>query len=555
MNASDQSSHLREKLRGKPWAGHKAALPQTPPTMLAAEELQLLNWLAAHHCTGEGLIVDGGCFLGGSTYALASGLAANPAAANRGAVIHTFDLFNTTTDSFDPSFAVHGLKPGEPFLARFRENLAQHLGRIEIHEGDLLGQTWGVEKIEILFLDCCKTTALHDHAVKIWFPRLIAARSVVIQQDFGWWHYSWGNIIMEAFKEHFVVLDDLPNASRVYLCVKEIPEEKAARLSYASLGGDERLRLMEDSLKTVTRGDFTSRMLVNYAQEANQLGRHELVQKILLSIFASPRADLVNPVVVKMFPDQFLGPGLLSFPEGLNDPRLSLISQTCSQDRIAIYSLVYATQPRRVLEIGRARGGSTLIIASALSHVPGSVFVSIDPNSHDEHSINPKLEESLKDRVNFIHGCSPAENARAFELAKGKFDFVFIDATHYYEAVLADIRGVAPYLAEDAVLLFHDAFYPGVDDAIAMALKTERGLTDCGMVATLAYHGSAAQTYRGKPEVYGGVRMLRYKVSRPGAGPREAFDESAGDPGASRKRTFFNKLKRSIRKRLGKPVE
>lgn len=580
MNEGTDNSQLPEKLRGQPWRSHKADMPQPPPTMLAPEELQLLHWLTARYHTGEGAIVDGGCFLGGSTNALASGLAANPAAANRGKVIHSYDLFNTTTEFFDPTFALYGLKPGESFLALYKKNLAPFLDRIEIHEGDLLQKAWGSEKIEILFLDCCKLTTLHDHAVKIWFPRLIPGKSIVIQQDFGWWYYSWGNIMMEVFKDHFVVLDDLPIASRVYLCVKAITEEQAARLTYASLSGDDRLRYMEDSLKTVTREDFKSRMLVNCAQEAHMLGRTELLQKIILSIFASPRADLVNPVVVKMFPDQFSGPGLLPFPAGVDDVRLSLISQTCTQDRIALYGLIYSIQPKRVLEIGRARGGSTVVIASALLHVPGSVFVSIDPNNLDEHSISPKLEASLKDRVTFIHGFSPAENARAFAAAKGKFDFVFIDGNHYYEACLEDIRGVVPYLAEDAAVLFHDAFFPGVEDAIAAALEREPALVDCGLVSTLAYFGSASQTYRGRPQVFGGIRMLRYRTSgggyASGAGSAGAASllkrvqrlegqlaeatkqigaAAAPAPGEPRKRSFLKKLKRSIRKRMGRPPE
>jgi len=574
MNEGNQSSQLPEKLRGQPWCNHKCDLAQMPPTMLSAEELRLLHWLAASYYSGEGLIVDGGCFLGGSTSALASGIAANPALGSKARVIQSYDLFNTTTDFFDPTFGVYGLKPGESFLGLYKKNLAPFLDRIEIHEGDLLKQTWDKGKIEILFLDCCKLTTLHDHAVKIWFPHLIPGKSVVIQQDFGWWYYSWGNIMMEVFKDHFVVLDDIPTASRVYLCTKAITEEQAARLTYAGLSGDERLRYMEDSLKTVTRDDFKSRMLVNHALEAQQLGRQELLQKIILSIFASPRADLVNPVVVKLFPEQFAGPPLLPFPAGFDDIRLSLISQTCTQDRIALYGLIYSTQPKRVLEIGRARGGSTVVIASALLHVPGSVFVSIDPNNLDEHSISPKLEESLKDRMGFIHGFSPAENARAFAAAKGKFDFVFIDANHYYEACLEDIRGVMPHLAEDAVILFHDAFFPGVEDAIAVALETEPALVDCGLVSTLAYYGSAAQLYRGRPQVFGGIRMLRHRSPSGGypSGPGaegvasllkrvQRLEAQLGEkahspaPGAPRKRSFLQKLRRSIRKRMGRPPE
>ena len=278
--------------------------------MLSIEELRLLHWLTSHYYTGEGAIVDGGCFLGGSTYALASGLEENPSAPKAGRPIHSYDLFNTTTEFFVPPFVQFGLKPAQPFLDLYKKNVAAYLDRIEIHEGDLVEQSWDGDKIEILFLDCCKVPALHDHAVKIWFPRLIPGKSIMIQQDFGWWDGSWIDIMMEVFKDHFVVLDDVPVASRVYLCVRAISVEDAARSTYASLSDDKKLRLMEDSLKTITREDFKVRVMVNHAQAAQKLGRQDLLRKILADIFASPCADLVIPIVLQLFPGESAGPAL-----------------------------------------------------------------------------------------------------------------------------------------------------------------------------------------------------------------------------------------------------
>ena len=75
MTERDESAKLPEKLREKPWASHKADLPHTPPTMLAAEELQLLHLLATRHFTGEGAIVDAGCLLGGGNRRIFGGFA------------------------------------------------------------------------------------------------------------------------------------------------------------------------------------------------------------------------------------------------------------------------------------------------------------------------------------------------------------------------------------------------------------------------------------------------------------------------------------------------
>ena len=44
-------------------------------SMLTMSERKLLSALAKEYFTGEGIIVDGGCFLGGSTLSLCAGIA------------------------------------------------------------------------------------------------------------------------------------------------------------------------------------------------------------------------------------------------------------------------------------------------------------------------------------------------------------------------------------------------------------------------------------------------------------------------------------------------
>ena len=63
--------------------------------MLVPDELRLLNYLADEYYTGEGAIVDAGCFLGGSTVALADGLRRNLLRRQRTEekLIHSYDRF------------------------------------------------------------------------------------------------------------------------------------------------------------------------------------------------------------------------------------------------------------------------------------------------------------------------------------------------------------------------------------------------------------------------------------------------------------------------------
>lgn len=276
-------------LKARPWRHYEARLINPPPTMLMQPELNLLHWLTSQYYRGQGLIVDAGCFLGGSTHALASGLAINPAAAHQRKLIHSYDLFSTSGVLWYDFLPQFNLQPGQTFEDRFRRNVAEHIAWIEVHAGNLLDQTWGCEPIEILFLDICKLPPLHDHATQLWFPRLIPGRSVLIQQDYGWWDYHWGNVMMEVFRDRFAVLDDVPVASRVFLCTHAISQAEVAERLFSRLSDNDKLRHMESAIASVgPHSPFFEHLWLNAAMLADSLGRSDLVERALTEVFTAP---------------------------------------------------------------------------------------------------------------------------------------------------------------------------------------------------------------------------------------------------------------------------
>jgi hypothetical protein len=112
--------------------------------------------------SGEGALVELGAFCGASTCCLAAGLRDNPLAA--GNQIHSYDSFIANEayliDFIRTQFG-EAIEPGQSFVQIYRRATAQFSDLIEIHAGDLLGQSWlpGVP-IEILFVDVAKTLAL-----------------------------------------------------------------------------------------------------------------------------------------------------------------------------------------------------------------------------------------------------------------------------------------------------------------------------------------------------------------------------------------------------------
>jgi predicted O-methyltransferase YrrM len=319
---------------------------------------------------------------------------------------------------------------------------------------------------------------------------------------------------------------------------------------------------MEAALATTKGSPFEIHSLFNYAAVAESVGRDELVEKLVHRIMAEDRMLNVAPLAVKHFPKQFIGPDTFSL-DNLRDPKLDLLCQTSPRERLCLYSLVYSLQPKRVLEIGRARGGSTLILAHALKHVAESRFVSIDPNLLPLHSISPELKARLSPAVTFIDGFSPAENYNACAAARGKFDFVFIDANHYYKPCLTDILGVVPFLSDGAVIVLHDAHFLGVKEAVRSALEQEPSLSDCGLLATAACYSLAHQEYLGEPSVFGGLQMLRFHEQRRGRNYRLDQTDASGlvpsnqkpkkkQPVKPPKLPFFKRVRREVNRVIGR---
>src|SRR5512146_2489264 len=94
MAAYERWRRLRA-IKSKAWRW--CSVPETAdaPTMLIPDERKLLFHLASKSYTGAGAIIDGGCFLGGSTTALAAGLEARVERSGKPAsqIIHSYDLF------------------------------------------------------------------------------------------------------------------------------------------------------------------------------------------------------------------------------------------------------------------------------------------------------------------------------------------------------------------------------------------------------------------------------------------------------------------------------
>ena len=214
-------------------------------TMLSHAEKRLLYFLARDYHSGQGEIVDAGCFLGGSTIALAQGLLNRPVRSH--ASVHAFDLFQA-----DPFMIQHYLpageyRPGDSFLPLYEKNIDSVKGLVSVHAVDLQQFSWTGGPIEILFIDIAKSWETNDHVVKEFFPHLIPGRSIVVQQDYVHEWCPWLHVTMEKLADYFQCLGFVEHNTMVYRLEREIPQT-LLDTPISSYSYEEKIRLMHQSV-------------------------------------------------------------------------------------------------------------------------------------------------------------------------------------------------------------------------------------------------------------------------------------------------------------------
>ena len=197
-----------ERLRGNPWDDPAFSVPpvvERVPAMLTHQEKRMLYWAAANAYEVEGLILDQGAFLGGSSMCFAAALR------NRGfasPLIHSYDRFRLGPFELERWFPGGG-PPGNLTRPLYEANLRGFHDLIDVHEGDILCESWRGEAIEILFVDVAKSSQIWDHLVTTFFPSLLPGRSLLVLQDYlygdtGPWHH----VVMEKLAGHFSIIGD-----------------------------------------------------------------------------------------------------------------------------------------------------------------------------------------------------------------------------------------------------------------------------------------------------------------------------------------------------------
>lgn len=148
-----------------------------------------------------------------------------------------------------------------------------------------------------------------------------------------------------------------------------------------------------------------------------------------------------------------------------------------------LYRLARDAGAATIVEIGRFKGGSTLLMATAMA--AGSTLWSYDLHIAPRPDlVGADLDAELLDALQRLGVDAGVHlevgDSRTVDLPPGPFDILFIDGDHSYEGAKADFERWGPHVREGGHLLFHDAIdtgsygnvYPGVQQLVADVLRS-----------------------------------------------------------------------------------
>lgn len=139
-------------------------------------------------------------------------------------------------------------------------------------------------------------------------------------------------------------------------------------------------------------------------------------------------------------------------------------------DQRALFYLISALKPQKVLEIGTHIGCSTIHIALALKNLSSHSLVTVDIKDVNDPIQQPWLEfngsASPSDLIQKL-GC---QQFTQFEISPSiefldndqqKFDFIFLDGSHEAEMVYQEVPRALEKLSKSGFILLHDYFPDG----------------------------------------------------------------------------------------------
>ena len=125
--------------------------------------------------------------------------------------------------------------------------------------------------------------------------------------------------------------------------------------------------------------------------------------------------------------------------------------------------ILRAIKPKKIVEIGVSRGGSSIIILNAIKDIEGAKLYSIDKSRkwyrNSDKDTGYFVKENFPELMNKWELNVGGITSEFIEKIGGDIDLVFIDTVHRTPGEMLDWLQVLPFLKEEAFVVFHDTFF------------------------------------------------------------------------------------------------
>ncbi len=141
-----------------------------------------------------------------------------------------------------------------------------------------------------------------------------------------------------------------------------------------------------------------------------------------------------------------------------NLKKTKFIEKGCSQmwdnQQEFLNGVIRKFKPKKILEIGVAEGGSSIIILNAIKDIKNAHLYSVDLNSNSQ--VGYCVRNLMKEDINKWTLYTGNIVAKFIEEVGNNIDMVFIDSAHFEPGEILDFLIVLPFLREGAIVGFHD---------------------------------------------------------------------------------------------------
>ena len=125
-----------------------------------------------------------------------------------------------------------------------------------------------------------------------------------------------------------------------------------------------------------------------------------------------------------------------------------------------INGIIRKYRPKNCLEVGVARGGSSILILNSIKDIKNSFLVSLDLNKQlyieKKYKTGYRVNQYFPELLTNWHLYTGEMPHIFLQKLNIKFDFVFLDTAHISPGEILNIIEILPFLNENAIIILHD---------------------------------------------------------------------------------------------------